>query len=285
MPLPTIHQTEAERLAKIAELDNLDPNAEGIDPAAPVIDQNKPAPVVTPTPKEGDALIPPVAPVVIDPPVIDPAAPVIDQNKQTPPIDYEKKFKDSAAEARILALRNETYEKKIEEAENLSDPTDDECRKEFGETWDEKDDMDKKVAKQILKDKKYKEIVRAIRKEQKQDKEYMDKVAAFAVTPDVLKQFPELEGNEAAFVEFASKPTRRNLDLEDVAVIFRGTRQAKGKAPSGSLFPTPTTSQTKQTPNPAKLSADKMETLRKVDHKAYQEQIKSGKVKPADLLD
>lgn len=283
--LPDIHQTEAERLAKIAELDNLDPNAEATDPAAPVVPPVAPTtPPVTPEPP-----VPPTETPEV-PPVTTPAAPTgneppVDPNKAVePPIDYEAKFKGSSAEARILALRNATYEKKIEEAESLSDPSDDECRSEYGETWDEKDDMDKKVYKQILKDKKYKEIVRAIHKEQKADKEYMDKVAAFAVTPDVIKQFPELEGNEAAFVEFASKPTRRNLDLEDVAVIFKGTRQAKGKVPPGELFPTATTSQTKQNPNPTKLDADKMGTLRKVDQKAYQELVRSGKVKPADLL-
>ena len=275
--LTDIKQTEAERLAAIAELDNLDPNGDDTDPAK--TDVTPVVPVVTPV-VDSAAVIPTTTPVVapvIDPTKADPATPT--------PVDYEKKFKDSAAEARILALRNKTYEKKIEEAEALADPTDDECRSEYGETWDDKDDMEKKLGKQLLRDKKYKAIVRDIHKEQKNDQEYMDKVAAFAVTPDVLKQFPELEGNEAAFVEFASKPTRRNLDLEDVAVIFRGTRQAKGKVPSGSLFPSPTTSQTKNMPTPTKLDADKMETLRKVDQKAYNEQIRTGKVNPADLLD
>lgn len=289
MAIATIQQTDAERDAKIAELDNLDPNAPDTDPEAPETPEGE-QPETPETPDDGGE----GGEGGEQPETPDDGGGQPDPEKpKTPPaktepkpgdVDYEKKFKDSSAEARILALRNKTYEQKIEEAENLPEPTDEECRKEYGSEWDEKGEMDQKLAKQILRDKRYKEVVRSIHREQKADREYGEKVSAWAVNPETLKQFPELEGNEAAFVEFASKPTRRGLELEDVAVIFKGTRQAKGKAPSGSMFPRPSTSQTKQQPKPATLDADKMSTVRKVDHKAYQEMIRTGKVKPADLL-
>lgn len=287
-------QTEADLQAKIAELDSIDPENPGDEEAADDQVNDDPGDQKTnadDTQEEDDAhaddeddsddevedkpdnKVPPKKEDATE-----------DDKSGKDGIDYKTRYSDSSAEARILAERNRVYEEAIEEAENLPEPTDDECRAEYGEAWDDKDDMDKSLARQVLQDKRYKDKVRNIRKQQKADQQYYEKVQAFAVDPNNIKDYPFLEGNETAFADFASKPTRRDLDLDFVASVFGTTRHAKKKS-KGEMIPTSHTSQTKSKPKPAKIDASKMKVLRQVDQKTYQELVRTGKINPADLLE
>lgn len=273
MPIGTNKQTEEERLANIAELEKLnpkDPDLSEEDDATPPV---TPPDDVTPPEDDGADATPPV----VTPPAEDKKPPVDDQKT-----DYEKKFQDSSREAQVLALRNKKYQEKIDAAENLPDPTDEECATEYGEAWEERDDIDKGIARQVLKDKRYREIIKSVHKEQKAEEEQYNAAVEFAIKPDIVKQFPAIDGRQEEFGRFASKESRRGLDLEDLAAVFVISRPVRN-VPSGSMTERSNASAIKSKPVAPTLDVAHAAVLRTSRQKAYNESLKSGKFDPRKI--
>lgn len=268
----TNKQTEAERLANLAALDKL-------DPLAP--DENN----ENEDDEAGADVTPPADDVVVDKKPADDTTPPDDD--KTPPaddvVDYQAKYSDSTREAQILALRNKTYQDKIDEAENLPDPTEDECIAEYGEAWDERDEFDKNIARQVLKDKRYKEIIRTVRKAQKEEEGHFDNAVAYAKDVEATNQFPALKGREEEFARFASKETRRGLNLEDVAAIFTVSRPVKRVVPKGAMMERSNANMDKTKSKPKTLDAQHASILRQTSPKAYEKAIRDGTFDPTKM--
>lgn len=288
------HQTPEQRQEAINALDELDPNASDPEDDETQDDENADDEEVTSDSENDDTSADSADDENADDENQDDSANADDSNPEIDPEtgkpkvkkseDFQKKFQDSSREAQVLALRNQTYEQKIEAAENLPDPSDEQCRSEYGEAWDKKDSADKVVLRQALKGKQYQEIIRSARKEQKEEQEYYNTANTFAIDPKNLKLFPSLDGRQDEFARFASKSTRRGLDLEDVAAIFITSRPVRKKAPAGAMMERTNATSNKNKPAPKTLNAQQAGTLRNVDQRTYQSQIRSGKIKPADLL-
>lgn len=212
-----------------------------------------------------------------------------DKDKGKPPakdVDYKKKFAASTAEAQRLAQSNKTYEEKIEEANNLPEPTDEECRTEYGaDEWDALDAVTQKIARKSLHSDKKMAFISKINEAVKVSKERLIKINAFSADPETVKQFPTIEGREEEFVKFASKESRQNMDLEDVAILFNSITPKRQKAPNGQLFPRNGSSLDKGKPKPTHLTADQAKVIRQTDQRKYQRMVRDGKIKPGNLVD
>lgn len=195
--------------------------------------------------------------------------------------DAKKKFSSSSREAQVLGLREKELAKAQEEADALPEPTDDEMKALYP-NWDEIDQLTKDLAKDRVLNKKKQEIIAKARGAMKDRQSWEDKVDQYVGNPQTLIDHPELEGKQDEFREFASKPTRRGLEFDDLILAFRGELASRPPSPNrgkqmfepgGSRAPTP------PAPKDDKLSPAEGEALRKTDYKKYVAMLKAGKIR------
>ena len=200
----------------------------------------------------------------------------------TPPAtDWEKKFKESSREAQVMGFKNKELNKAIEDAAALPAPTDEEMKGIYSK-WDELDEFQKSIARDNELNKRKFNLITSATSKFKEVDAWNEKVDQFVGNPQTLIDHPELEGKEDEFKNFASKPSRRGLDMEDLLLAFRGdlaahpkpTHQGQEMFPTGgSRAPTPTK------PVDDRLSPAEGEALRKTDYKKYVQLLKAGKIR------
>lgn len=290
-------QTEEERKALLTSLDNENPNApdpdadeedEGTDPD----DQGSDGDQADDSSNDDSSQDDSQADDSTSDDADDSDSEEADQSESQPPKkpanqnepDYKKKFSESSAEAQSLALRKKAYEDKIAEARALPEPTVEELKEKYPD-WDELSPTVQQMARESLHNKKKNALIETIADQQKADEEYYGKADAFAVDPENVKRFPALEGQEELFKKFASKESRRGLDFEDIAVIFSGVYPKSRRASNRSLFPRNGASNDKKKPASKHMDAATASNLRITSPKAYNEMVRSGRIKPAQFAD
>lgn len=195
-------------------------------------------------------------------------------------VDYKKKFVESSKEALILHSRNKQIREAVENASKIPEPSEEEMRKIYGEDWDLMTDAERRLVIDNYVNKKRFEILQQAITAGKDLEEWISKVEKFSSDPKVLNQYPELEGKQGEFVEFASKPTRRGLPLEDVVAAFLFNYEKTMKKPQGKMFEIGSAG-----PNERqsfrkldRLTPDELARLRKIDYRKYREYLKSHRV-------
>lgn len=162
------------------------------------------------------------------------------QPKTTPPAEdpNKQKLDNSLRGAELLKQQNDHYKDTLKKASEINEVTDQEVQdyaKGKGFDWDELDDNTKNIIKDNALNAKRFSVINDGVKEDTQINEYREKVDEFVDADDTVKQFPRLEGKEDAFKKFAMKPSRRTMDLEDIAILFLAQNPEAPKK-KGSLF-------------------------------------------------
>lgn len=291
---PTKEELKRGMDASLEKLKNLPP-----EETPPVEDPpTPPAPPTPPTPPAGDPPTPPAGDPPVPPPTPPtPPAPPTPPENETPEQkiarlekekedakaeaeEAKKKFSNSSREAQVLGFKEKELAKAQEEADKLPEPTDEEMKALYP-NWDEIDPLTRDLAKDRVLNKKKQEVITAAREKFKNVQEWTEKVESFVSDPAVLVAHPELEGKAEEFKAFASKPTRRGVDFEDLVLAFQG-EQAKTKLPpkSGQMFEQGSGGpSTPPVVKDDKLSVAEGAALRKTDYKKYVELLKAGKIR------
>ncbi len=183
----------------------------------------------------------------------------------------------SAQEAQILHAKNKKMTEALEKAMSEAEPTDDEIVKEFPD-WDVMSDFEKKMARESLTNKKRMSALDEIVKENKDLESWQTKVDEFITDPANLNKHPELDGKLDEFKLFATKPTRRNIDFEDLVPAFLyGMKPEPPK--KGKMFETGSGGPNdKGKPKGDKINIDEARILRNTDYNKYREMLKAGKI-------
>lgn len=204
-------------------------------------------------------------------------APPDDENEK-----LKKKLSNSSREAQVLHLRTKKYDDAVEEAENIQPPTDEEMVDRYGkDEWEEMSTGSKQLAKDTWIANKRFEIMSKVSKEGRDVEKWNQKVDAFIDNPKTLNKYTELEGKQEDFKLFATKPSRRGLDMEDLVLAFNG-ELAKNprKKNKGKMFESPSPGNNeKPKPKDGKISLAQGEMLRKTDYKKYKEMLKAKKIR------
>lgn len=236
-------------------------------------------------PKIEDEEIIPEEEKPVEPVVEAPKTPIVEEKPvetpKEPEIDYREKFKASSQEALALHFKNEKLVDTIDEAEAMPEPTEDEVRAyalSKGAEYDELDDLTKGVLKDTLwTNKRFNKISEA-NKEAKNIKDWVAKVDHFVDTPEAVNKYPELLDNAEDFRAFAIKPSRRGMDLEDLATAFLyGLAQTPVKRNKGASLNESHGGGAE--PKPQGITEDQARSIRVNDPKEYRRLIKEGKIK------
>ena len=287
------HSTPAELQAKIDALESGEAALVTVQPTTPPVTPpvTPPAAATDPPVEDDMTVVPPVVPVEDDmtvvPPVVPPVEPVIppdDTNTAAPvtplkpgDIDYEARYAGSTREAQILAAKNKQLTETIDAAAAISDPTDDDMKKEYGTNWETMDDVTKKLAKDAyVSTRRFKLIHEASLKNKNID-DWQGKVKSFVENPTTKQQFPQLEGREYEFTQFASMPTRVGVNFEDLVRSFSfDIKPIKRQTPGSSLFSVGGGGA--PAPNKAALTEDDIKIIRETKPKKYAKLVKEGKI-------
>ena len=111
--------------------------------------------------------------------------------------------------------------------------------------------------------------------------EWNAKVSDFLKDPKNLSKYPVLDGKQEEFQEFAAKPTRRGLDMEDLILAFTGDlANNPPKKNKGQMFEKGSPGiKDKPKPKDDKISAADAKILRETNYPKWKELLKAGKIR------
>ncbi len=183
----------------------------------------------------------------------------------------------SAQEAQVLHAKNKKMNEALDKALTTPETTDEEAQAEFPE-WEMMSDFEKKMARDSLSNKKRMLALDEIVKENKDLEGWVTKVDAFVDDPATLTKHPELDGKQDEFKFFANKPTRRNIDFEDLVPAFLYGMKPEPKK-KGQMFETGSGGPNdKGKPRGDKITIEEARILRGTNYEKYKEYLKSGKI-------
>jgi len=210
---------------------------------------------------------------------------VVEEKKdeeETP--DYKKKFSESSKEAIRLAKKNKTIRSAVDEASAVADPTDEEMLVEYPE-WDLMSDTEKRLAKKTTKSERKLDIFNKSVLEGKTIDEWNEKVDKYVGNPKTLINFPDMEGKEDSFKEYASEQTRMNMPMNDLIGSFL-YEESKKKAPlkKGKMFEKgsggPNEKDKKKT---GKVSTMEAAKIKETDYKRYRFLLQNNLIDESDI--
>lgn len=193
--------------------------------------------------------------------------------------DYKKKFAESTREAQVLAAKNKKINEAIDKAGQLSEPTEEELKKEYAD-WEDMTATEQRFAKDNLINKRRFEIIHASTKEFKDIEAWSGKVDSFLDDPKTLTDNPKLEGRVEEFKAFAAKPSRRGVDFDDlVSAFLYSVEKARPAAKKGKMIETGSGGANNGAkPKSDKISLQTARALMKSDYKRYKSLLIAGKI-------
>ena len=200
--------------------------------------------------------------------------PVVESKKDP---DYKEKFINSTKEAQILHAKNKKIMEAFEKSKGIPEPTEDELKKEYSD-WDVMGDFEKKIAKDNMRNTKRFASFGEVAEEFTEIGKWQTKVDEFMGDPENISNNPLLEGKEAEFRAFASKPTRRGVDFDDLIGAFLFEESKGVKLNKGGMLPTGSAGDKTIKPKSDKLTVEQGRQLRMADYEKYKRYLLAGKI-------
>lgn len=199
------------------------------------------------------------------------------EEEKKPKQDYKRKFQDSSREAQVLYAKNKKVNQAIEDAANVTEPTEEELKSEYSD-WDDMTSTEQRLAKDNYINKKKFDIIQNATKEFKDIEAWNKKVDEFVDDPKTLVDNPRLEGKIEEFKRFAEKETRRGVDFEDLISAFLYNHEStKPPKKKGKMLEKSSGSKSNKRSD-GKLSVEQGRVLMKTNYKRYKQLLMAGKI-------
>lgn len=193
--------------------------------------------------------------------------------------DVNKKLTESTKEAQKLYQDNKKITDALHEANNISEPTDEELKTEYPE-WEEMSDTEKRLAKKAFINDKKMSILEQAAAETKKAEEWDSKVDTWIENPKTLAAIPELEGKQDSFKTYAKDKLRRNVSLDILYKAFLHEYRASKPSNKGKTIETGTGgANSKPKPVDDKITLEQANQLMRTNYAKYKELLLAGKIK------
>jgi hypothetical protein len=197
--------------------------------------------------------------------------------------EKDKKLKASTRESLVLHAKNKKIQESIREAASLEAPTDAEMEAKYS-NWEDMDTITQDIARESFATSRRMEAITKVTEDFDNQEVWDKKVDTFIDDVQTITNNPKLEGAEDEFRSFASKPTRRGVDIGDLVNAFLYEREESRPAKKkGKMYPDGSGGHKRDKPKKTKLSASEAGNLRKTDYNKWREMLKTGKIDPTDL--
>lgn len=192
---------------------------------------------------------------------------------------YSKRYADSTRENQILNAKNKSIMDRLDKARQITEVSEEELQREFPE-WNEMTTTEQRMAKRLyLQEKRFTFIDEAVEQTRQIDA-WSDKVQEFLDDDTTTQTYKDLQGREAEFKLFATKPTRVGVPLADVVAAFLyDASKTPVKKHKGSLLATAGGARGGAPKAPNRYTAQDMATLRKENPKKWAQLVKAKKFK------
>lgn len=193
----------------------------------------------------------------------------------------EERYKGQQQENQVLFAKTKKFNEAVENAAKLPEPEEKELKAEYP-NWEDMTDFERQLAKENLSNKKKFDTIYQATLEGKKIDDWNQKVEGFLV--EGITKYPNLVGKEEAFKTFSNKETRRGVDLDVLvsAFLFDNDSQPKPKR-NNSLLESGSSGGGNK-PAEQTITADQAEQLRTKNQKQYNKLVKTGKIKPEEMI-
>jgi len=191
--------------------------------------------------------------------------------------ELKERQKKSTQEAQVLHARDKKLFETLEAIDEIPEPTEEELVKEFPD-WDVMTEFEKRIAKNdIINGKKFNSLDK-MRKDFKDIDVWQGKIDEFIEDPKNLTKYPKIDGRTDEFKIFASKPSRRGVDFEDLIPAFLYDNETNRPKHKGKMFETGQGDSKPTKPKSNKLSIEDARELRKTDYNKFKKLLIAGKI-------
>ena len=249
------------------------------DPKATIVDEPTDEPIVTPDVTENaDSDTEPDTTVDDDTENKEPVAPKPAQGET----EEEKlqRYKAQQSEAQIQKARNDALLAKIEESNNIPEPTQDDLNAQaikMGANWEDLTAFEQAQTKISWKSEQRDRLLGEAVKTTKDIDEWANKVDTFIDGTTDKPEFIKLSGHETEFRRYSMQESHRGTPIETLLAAFLFNLPAPVKK-RGSLFPIGGGGEKNETPGVI-TDAETSANLRLTNPKEYRRLLKSGKIK------
>ena len=187
-------------------------------------------------------------------------------------VNYRKKFSESTTENQILQAKLKAAEEKLGKITSAEIPAEQELKNLYLD-WEIMSEPERKLAeKNLILERRLKKVEQDFGG-MKEEKEWNEQVDNFLEKGKILDTYPELDGKEKEFREFANKPTHKGASLDVLAQAF--LFREGGEVPSVRRTPVlePGSGGPKETPKSKKMTSEELKVLRENDPKKWREII------------
>lgn len=190
----------------------------------------------------------------------------------------KKKLSASARENQKIYAKNRVINKALVEADEISEPTEEELTKEFSD-WDLMSETEKIFAKETVISRSWRQKISEAKEQASKIEKWNEAVGTFAEDPKTLIDNPELEGKTEEFRTFATEETNNSVPFNILVSAFLH-EQSKGKQThKGRMFENGSGGPNeKPTPKSDKITLDEARKLRETDYTKYREMLIAGKI-------
>ncbi|MHA1400144.1 MAG: hypothetical protein ACTSQE_07330 [Candidatus Heimdallarchaeaceae archaeon] len=205
---------------------------------------------------------------------------VVEEEEETPPkpdVDYKEKFANSTREAQVLAEQKKKLEEQLTELTKPKVINDDYMKDRYPD-WEDMTDMEKRfMKKQEVLDQKFADLNKKTN-EFNNDRKWRTKTQEFASSPENIDKYPALKSQEAEFIKFSNKPSRKGLDMDTLAKVFSFEAGVEVKPKKKKTLFSRSSGPGKK-PVKKGYSAEEVKKIRTNSPRKYNELVRTGKIK------
>jgi hypothetical protein len=188
----------------------------------------------------------------------------------------KKKLSASARENQKIYAKNRVINTALAEAEDVTEPTEEELRNEYDD-WDLMSTTERKLAKEATTNRRWIETIKKAKDQATKIEKWNDSVESFISDPKNLTDYPELEGKEDDFVEFATNDENNSVPFKLLVSAFLHDQSKKVVKHKGKMLETGTGgSSERQIPKSNKLPLEEARKLRENDYAKWREYVQKG---------
>jgi len=195
-----------------------------------------------------------------------------------PSPDYKKKFSESSREAQKKVAVNRKLNQAIDEANGITEPTEEELQAEYPD-WDLLDDTTKRIAKEGMLSTRRFALISQSRVESQKIEKWDEEVIKFTEDPQTFIDYPQLEGKTGKFEAFASEESNNSVPFKILVTSFLFDQGQTAKPSKGAMFPDGSGGPNdKGKPKGDKITVEESEVLRQTNYPKYKEMLQAGKI-------
>lgn len=190
--------------------------------------------------------------------------------------EKDKKLSASARENQKIYAKNRVINKALVDADEMPEPTEEELEKEFPE-WYVMSDTEKVLAKETVISRNWRKVISEAKEQATKIEKWNDTVDSYITDPETLIKYPELEGKDEEFKDYAKDKANNSVPFNLLVSAFLHDSQGKIKPNKGKMFERGSGGPNERLKVKSnKLTLEEGRKLRETNYSSWREKLNAG---------